>query len=85
MDDERNRSGRERDLRPMVSTSVIQAFVAGLVLGNLNKTVLLGFAIGALGGAFIQQNLPGVPDVNSTWKDFMKRWSKSTGGSNSNR
>lgn len=83
MDDDEGSGGSDRDLKPIISTGVIQGFVAGLVVGNLNKALLLGFAIGALGGAFVQQNFPvGIPNVVNTWKDFMRRWSKSSGGSN---
>ena len=69
----------------MVNPRVIQAFVAGLVIGNLNKALLLGFTIGALGGTFIQQNYPGVPDIADSWKDLMQRWNKGSGGGSSNR
>ncbi len=78
MDEDKGKKN-ERDLRPMVNPRVIQAFVTGLVIGNLNKAMLLGFTIGALGGAFVQQNYPGVPDVVNTWKDVMRRWNKSSG------
>ena len=81
--DDRNGANR-RDLKPMVSPRVIQAFVVGLIVGNLNKALLLGFTVGALGGAFIQQTFPGVPDIVNTWKDLRKRWDRSSrGGSDS--
>ena len=85
MMDEDDRNGTNgRELKPMVSPRVVQAFVAGLIVGNLNKALLLGFTIGAVGGAFIQQNFPGVPDIVNTWKDLKKRWNRSNrGGSDS--
>lgn len=66
------RGGDER-LRTAVSPTTIKAFVAGLVLGNINKGLLLGLTLGVLGGVFVQQNI-GVPNVAKTWNDFVKRW-----------
>lgn len=83
MDEEERKKNNGRDLRPMMNPRVIQAFVAGLVIGNLNKALLLGFTIGALGGAFFQQNYPGVPDIADTWRDLVRRWNKSSGGGGS--
>ena len=72
----------DQRVKPIIEAATLKAFVAGLVIGNLNKGVLLGFTIGILGGVYVQQNIAGVPDVTNTWKDLMKRWTK-TGGSNS--
>lgn len=82
MDEE---EGKRRELKPVVNPRVIQAFVAGLIIGNLNKALLLGFTIGAIGGAFIQQNFPGVPDVVNTWKDLTKRWNGSNNRGSSSK
>ena len=68
------RNGGESQLRPMLEPGVIKAFVAGLVVGNLNKGMMMGFLIGALGGVFLQQNIAGVPNVTQTWRDLMRRW-----------
>lgn len=71
------RNGGEGQLRPMLEPGVIKAFVAGLVVGNLNKGMMMGFLIGALGGVFLQQNIAGVPNVTQTWRDLMQRWNNS--------
>ena len=68
------RNGGESQLRPMLESGVIKAFVAGLVVGNLNKGMMMGFLIGALGGVYLQQNIAGVPNVTQTWRDLMQRW-----------
>lgn len=78
-------SGKEERLKTVVAPATIKAFVAGLVIGNVNKGLLLGFTLGVLGGVLVQQNLGGVPDVANTWKDAMKRWKKTGGGSSSER
>lgn len=78
-------SGGER-LKTVVSPSTVKAFVAGLVLGNINKGLLLGLTVGVLGGVFVQQSFGrSVPNMANTWKDFMKRWKNTGGGSNSGR
>ena len=69
------RNGGESQLRPMLEPGVIKAFVAGLVVGNLNKGIMMGFLIGALGGVYLQQNIAGVPSVTQTWRDLMQKWS----------
>ena len=69
-----NRNTGKNQLRPMLEPGVIKAFVAGLVVGNLNKGMMMGFLIGALGGVFMQQNIAGVPNVTETWRDLMQRW-----------
>ena len=73
--------GERKDVekKPILDASVFKAFVAGVVAGNLNKGLLLGFLIGAVGGTYIQQNFAGVPDVMDVWRDFVERWRK-TGG-----
>lgn len=78
-------SGKNERVRTVVAPATIKAFLAGLVLGNINKRLLLGFTLGVIGGVFVQQNFGGVPDVAITWKDLMKRWNKTGGGSNSER
>ncbi len=67
-----------RRLKPVLEPGVIKAFVAGILVGNVNKGVLLGFAIGALAGMYVQQNFPGdVPDIVQSWKDLRQRWTNS--------
>ena len=68
----------ESQSRPLLEPGVIKAFIAGLVVGNLNKGMMMGFLVGALGGVYLQQNIAGVPNVTQTWKDLMKKW-KNTG------
>ncbi len=70
-----------RDLKPLFEPGVIKAFVAGVVLGNMNMGVLAGFTVGALVGTYIQQNFPGsVPDIGRVWEDVKRRWGSSRGG-----
>ena len=71
-----NSQESQLQLRPMLDPGMIKAFVAGLVVGNLNKGMMMGFLVGALGGIYIQQNIAGVPNVMATWRDFMDRWKK---------
>jgi hypothetical protein len=68
------RNGGESQMRPMLEPGVIKAFVAGLVVGNLNKGMMMGFLIGALGGVYLQQNIAGVPNVTQSWRELMKKW-----------
>ena len=79
-----NKAKDER-LRTVVEPATIKAFVAGLVIGNVNKGLLLGLTVGVLGGVYVQQNYPGMPDVTNAWKDLIKRWNRSSGDSNSKR
>ena len=71
------RNSGESQLRPMLEPGVIKAFVAGLVIGNLNKGMMMGFLIGALGGVYLQQNVAGVPNVAQSWRELMQRWNNS--------
>ena len=71
------RNSGENQLRPMLEPGVIKAFVAGLVVGNLNKGMMMGFLIGALGGVYLQQNVAGVPNVAQSWRELMQRWNNS--------
>lgn len=73
------KSVQESHLKPMLEPGVIKSFVAGLVVGNLNKGMMMGFVIGALGGIYIQQNIAGVPNVSEAWRELAERW-KRTGG-----
>ena len=68
---------RKEALKPMLEPGVLKAFVAGLVIGNLNKQLLFGFVVGGLLGAYLHQNQHGVPNVKETWKDFVQRWNNS--------
>lgn len=73
-------------LKPVLEPSVIKAFVAGIVIGNINKGLLLGFFLGSCGGVYIQQNFAhSIPNVSKSWKDLINRWNKTGGGSNSER
>lgn len=66
----------ERKLRPVLEPGVLKAFVAGLVVGNLNKGLVLGFFLGVMGGVYIQQNFTRVPDVRGVWMDLKTRWKR---------
>ena len=66
--------GGGRELKPVLEPGVLKAFVAGLVVGNLNKGLVLGFMLGALGGVYVQQNFSGMPDVRRAWQDLKSRW-----------
>ncbi len=68
--------GKDARLKAVVAPATIKAFVAGLVIGNVNKGLLLGFGLGVLGGVLLQQNTAGLPDVTNTWKDIKRRWNK---------
>ena len=61
-------------LNPVLEAGVLKAFVAGLVVGNLNKGLVLGFLLGSLGGLYIQQNFSKIPDVRGAWLDLKARW-----------
>lgn len=76
MSDERGQNSGERELRPVLEPGVLKAFVAGLVVGNLNKGLVLGFILGAMGGVYVQQNFVNIPDVRSTWLDLKNRWKR---------
>ena len=76
-------SSKDERLKSVIEPSTIKAFVAGIVIGNLSKNLLLGFTVGAVGGIFIQQNFAGVPDVRNFWRDLLNRWNKTNKGSNS--
>lgn len=73
-DEGATKSIQNNQLKPMLEPGVIKAFVAGLVVGNLNKRMMMGFLVGAIGGIYVQQNIAGVPDVARTVRDLMERW-----------
>ena len=77
-DNNGSRDVQESRMKPMLEPGVIKAFVGGLIVGNLNKGMMMGFIIGALGGVYIQQNISGVPNVVETWRGLLRRW-RSTG------
>ena len=64
--------------KPVLEPGVLKAFVAGLVIGNLNKQLMLGFVVGGLLGVYLQQNQYDVPNVKDTWKDFIRKWDSSS-------
>ena len=70
----RSNGGGERELRPVLQPGVLKAFVVGLVVGNLNKGLVVGFFLGVMGGVYIQQNFAHVPDVRGAWMDLKNRW-----------
>ncbi len=54
----KNNRGKDVDdqLKPLMEPIVVKAFIAGLVLGNLNKGLMLGLVLGTDGGIFISKN-----------------------------
>lgn len=72
-----NRPTQYSEDKPELQTGVLKAFVAGVVLANLSKNLLLGFVIGGLGGAYLQQNFSKIPDLKATWRDLRRRWEQS--------
>ncbi len=75
----KNNRGKDVDdqLKPLMEPIVVKAFIAGLVLGNLNKGLMLGFVLGAAGGIFISQNSTNAPNISKVWSDAKERWNKS--------
>lgn len=74
--EDQNNYDSERELRPVLEPGVLKAFVAGLVMGNLNKGLVLGFILGTMGGVYIQQNFVNIPDVRRAWVDLKNRWKR---------
>lgn len=72
-----NTNVQEGQPKPMLEPGILKAFAAGLIVGNLNKAMMMGFLVGSLGGIFIQQNVSGVPNVTKAWRDLMQRWKSS--------
>ena len=82
MNEGRSENGNDTDtLKPILEPIAIKAFVAGIIVGNLNKGLLLGFTVGALAGVFLQQNNRGIPDVYKALTNLYDRWNKSGAGS----
>ena len=77
MADGGDRPTRYSEEKPELQTGVLKAFVAGVVLANLSKNLLLGFVVGGLGGAYLQQNFSKIPDLKATWRDLKRRWEQS--------
>ncbi len=75
----------DKKLRPAIEPSAIKAFVAGIIVGNINKGLLLGLSIGALAGIYVQQNYPGVPSVSGQWRNLVEHWNKSGGGGSNSK
>ena len=69
-------------LRPVLESGVIKAFVAGIVVGNLNKGMMLGFLVGALGGVYVQQTM-GAPDIAVNWRKLVEKWQTASRGGKS--
>ena len=73
---------RTQPLKPVLEPGVIKAFVAGIVVGNLNKGMLLGFMLGALGGVYVQQTM-GAPDIAVSWRKLVEKWQSTSRGGKS--
>lgn len=73
-DDVEGGEGEVRELKPVLEPGVLKAFVAGLIVGNLNKGLVLGFLLGSFGGVYVQQNFARIPNVRGVWMDMKDRW-----------
>ena len=69
MADEIDESGKQKT---KLDTSLLKGFVAGVVFSHINKRLILGFLVGTLAGAYIQQNYEGVPVVEETAKEWLE-------------
>ena len=59
-----------------LDTSLLKGFVAGVVFSHINKRLVLGFLVGSLAGAYIQQNyddIPNVEEVAQHWIAHVRR------------
>ena len=79
MEDDPRESGNTgaEELKPIIDTANIKAFIAGVVVGNISKGLTLGFAIGAVAGVLLQQNNSDIPDVKDIWTGLINRWKES--------
>ena len=69
--------GKDNGLKPLLDLAVMKAFVAGILVGNLNRGLMVGFILGAIGGIYIQQNNKAVPNVSKLWSEIKEKWSQS--------
>lgn len=63
--------------RQELPTGVLKGFLGGIVLASLSKNLLLGFIVGGVAGAYLQQSYSGLPDLKETWRDVRGRWEQS--------
>ena len=66
------------ELQPILQPTVLTAFIAGIALANFNKNLLMGFILGGLAGAYVQQSYPyQLPNVKTTWYRLKEKWRES--------
>jgi len=68
---------KDNRLKPLLDPMVMKAFIAGIIVGNLNKGMMVGFIVGAVGGIFVQQNNKDTPNLSKLWSDIKDKWIKS--------
>ena len=62
------------ELRPKLQTNVVSAFIAGVVLANFNKNLILGVVVDTLAGAYAEQTFPGYfPNMKQFWLDLKQQ------------
>ena len=70
--------------KAVLENSLLKGFVAGVVVSHINKRLIVGFLVGTLAGAYIQQNYDNIPDVQNTAKDWLNTIRRSTNEGASN-
>lgn len=54
-----------------LDASLLKGFVAGVVFSHINKRLVLGFLVGSIAGAYIQQNYADIPNVEEIAQDWI--------------
>ena len=77
-DNSTDSENHSKDTRPVLQPSVVTAFIAGVVLANFNKNLLMGFVVGGLVGAYAEQSFPKqFPNIKHLWRDIKRKWTES--------
>ena len=65
-----------RQLKSVLSPNVVTAFLAGLLMGNLNKNLVLGFLVGGIAATIFEQNrrTGNLPNVCDVWQNLRSKW-----------
>lgn len=72
------RVGRGKMKKSVLSPNVVTAFLAGLLLGNFNINLVLGFLAGGIAATILEQNRPGsLPNVRDVWQGLRSKWRES--------
>ena len=56
----------------------LKGFAAGVIFSHINKTLVLGFIIGTVSGAFIEQNFQNIPNIKQEAQGLIKKLKEST-------